>query len=285
MINKRTFLLELIAIVLILSSCSSEKNVENVSDKTTNQVTQSSIINNNNDSVINKTANEPIKSNEVNYEIAKETYTDKNITINYPQITNLNDTSKQKKINEIIKNDILKSFYKGPEDGMAVEIKYIIKLSNISFLSIQYIGIISFNGANHPTNEIYTTNIDLAKDRKLRFTDVVNVDENVVNKFKNGKYIYWEDNSISQSSEDLKSDVISQVNDYTTDDSIKWFNKSDDTDENDSHITFSYFTKDSIGISLAVPHAIGDHAEFEVKYSDLAPNIKHEFSNLPNIKN
>ena len=39
---------------------------------------------------------------------------------------------------------------------------------------------------------------------------------------------------------------------------------------------FSYFTSDSLGISVSVSHAIGDHAEFEIKYQDLKGNIKTE---------
>ena len=39
---------------------------------------------------------------------------------------------------------------------------------------------------------------------------------------------------------------------------------------------FSYLTKDSLGISISVGHATGDHAEFEIKYQDIANNLKVE---------
>lgn len=39
---------------------------------------------------------------------------------------------------------------------------------------------------------------------------------------------------------------------------------------------FSYFTNDSLGISIGVIHALGDHAEFEIKYEELKEVIKNE---------
>jgi hypothetical protein len=37
---------------------------------------------------------------------------------------------------------------------------------------------------------------------------------------------------------------------------------------------FSYFTEDALGISIGVPHVIGDHAEFEIPSRDIQGNIK-----------
>ena len=60
---------------------------------------------------------------------------------------------------------------------------------------------------------------------------------------------------------------------------LKYFNNADSLDtigtENQSD-TFSYLTKDSLGISVSVSHAEGDHAEFEIRFSDIKDNIKSE---------
>ena len=45
--------------------------------------------------------------NKNQYDIVKETYTDKNIIINYPQISNLRNREKQERLNEIIKTQAL----------------------------------------------------------------------------------------------------------------------------------------------------------------------------------
>ena len=37
---------------------------------------------------------------------------------------------------------------------------------------------------------------------------------------------------------------------------------------------FSYMTKDSLGISIRGIHALGDYAEFEIKYKDIWKYIR-----------
>jgi hypothetical protein len=44
--------------------------------------------------------------------------------------------------------------------------------------------------------------------------------------------------------------------------------------EENSSNSFSYFTNDSLGISIGVIHVLGDHAEFEIKYEDIKDNMK-----------
>ncbi|MDR3563319.1 MAG: hypothetical protein P4N59_18055 [Negativicutes bacterium] len=39
---------------------------------------------------------------------------------------------------------------------------------------------------------------------------------------------------------------------------------------------YCYFTPDSLGIITGVAHYMGDYAAFEIKYKDIADNIKHE---------
>src|SRR5665647_2397482 len=42
-----------------------------------------------------------------NYDIVKATYADKDININYPQISNLSDSDKQERINKLIKTQAM----------------------------------------------------------------------------------------------------------------------------------------------------------------------------------
>lgn len=44
--------------------------------------------------------------------------------------------------------------------------------------------------------------------------------------------------------------------------------------ENDQSDVFSYWTEDSLGISIGVSHAQGDHAEFEVLKKEIVPFLK-----------
>lgn len=56
---------------------------------------------------------------------------------------------------------------------------------------------------------------------------------------------------------------------------LKYLNGADSSFEI-SNFTFSYFTKDALGISLATFHGAGDHQEFELKYQDIDGFLNNE---------
>jgi hypothetical protein len=202
----------------------------------------------------------------LNYEITKESYIDKDVKINYPQITNLTDRAKQEKVNDIIKNEALKGFryYPMVDNELSLTINYEIKRKSENLLSIQYSGIGYVKNAAHPNNIFYTTNININEGIRLRLKDMVNIDESFVEKFK-------------EASKALQSETSGILDEFSNAVLIKMFSEADSLDnigtENQSD-TFSYLTKDSLGISVSVPHALGDHTEFEINYRDIAQNIK-----------
>lgn len=201
------------------------------------------------------------------YEIIKANYTSKEIKINYPQIINLNDINKQKKINELIKSEALKvlDYYKNVEKESSLDIDYDIKWKGSNLLSIQYSGEGYIKGAAYPNNIFYTNNIDMNNARKLKLIDIFNIDKNFVEKFKEGKYVAW-DTELNSAINLIKNDI----NSYNL---INEFKNADSMGEENTSNSFSFFTKDSLGISINVAHAIGDHAEFEIKYKDIKDNI------------
>lgn len=50
---------------------------------------------------------------------------------------------------------------------------------------------------------------------------------------------------------------------------------ADEVDGTNNSGIFSYLTQDSLGISLSIPHALGDHLEMEIGYEKLSGNIKN----------
>ncbi|MBB6217226.1 hypothetical protein HNQ80_003345 [Anaerosolibacter carboniphilus] len=202
-------------------------------------------------------------SNRIGYEIIKASYIDKNIKINYPQIVHLGDESKQKKINEIIKDDAygyLKNYSEEGNNDFDLDLDYHITWKSSNLLSIQYSGYSYDKGAAHPNYEFYTTNIGINKEKTLRLTDLVNINEHFVTQFKGGK---------------LKSSITEQkyiLDEYSNQ---EWISRINNIDSNDSEM-YWYLTEDSLGISVQISHSAGDHAEFEIKYQDIQENIKHE---------
>lgn len=202
-------------------------------------------------------------SNRTNYAIMTESYTNKDIKINYPQISNLSDKVKQNKVNQIIKDNAygyLKNFSQEEIDNLSWDINYRITWKSNNLLSIQYSGYSYDEGAAHPVNQFYTTNVDMNKEITLRLKDLINIDDDFVTKFKKGK---------------LKSTILEQRDELDRHTNQEWIEMLNNADSNESEIKI-YLTEDSIGISVEVAHVIGDHAEFEIKYEDIPKNIKVE---------
>ena len=244
--------------ILLLASCGQGKAIETNGQSLPNNVVEKA------DENIDHSTKQS-NSESITYEIRKETYIDKDIKINYPQITNLNDSDKQKMVNDLIKNEALKvlNYYPMVDSGLSLEINYEIKRKSANLLSIQYSGVGYVKDAAHPNNIFYSTNINMDKGIRLRLKDIVKIDKNFIGKFK-------------EASKALKSDYNGILDELSNEDLIKKFSEADSLDnigtENQSD-TFSYLTNDSLGISVSVPHALGDHAEFEIKYKDIKDHM------------
>lgn len=269
MMSKNLHLALLIMFVVTLTVCDTGKansnGLEINKGKNVNvQITQTPINSIKNDKIENSSDS----SNEKIYKITKQSYIDKNIKINYPQINNFSDVNKQKLINELLKNDILRILNNYKDDKkVTLTIDYNIKLKNSELLSIEYTGQESIEGYPRVNNLYYTTNIDINDVSKIRLKDIVNIDENFIKKFMSEKFT-----ALTPEHSPIKGLNTSEV-------WIKFFIKSDLIEtigtENQSN-TYSYLTEDTLGISVDAPHNAGDHAEFEINYQDLKDNIKNE---------
>lgn len=213
------------------------------------------------------------------YTIIKETYIVSDdrmdVAINYPQISNLGDDDRQQAINKLLKKEalqILAIFSESNDRGLIMAIHYKIAWQSDKLLSVQYTGMDYVEGAAHPNHEFYTTNIDMTKGVKLRLQDLVTIDENFVAKFRSETIKTVSPHPGALSGKEI---FIEHTPFKTVDDMIAIFNDADIIHA-DGRLpgTYCYFTPDSFGISEGVAFAIGGHAEFEVKYVDLAEYIK-----------
>jgi len=182
----------------------------------------------------------------------------KDIKINYLQINNLGDRSKDHKINELIKTSVLKVLhdYKDSLSTLSLTMDYEIKYKGKDLLSLEYLGLANVKGASHPVNVIKTTNIDLKKGKQLSLSDVVMLNDSFADKIRAGKYKAY------RSDLDLKAaGVLTDVlNGFSNQELLKSLKQQ---------TAKFYFTKDSLGVSIEVAHVVGDHLEMEMKYKDL----------------
>lgn len=206
-------------------------------------------------------------ANGSNYKIIKQNYTDRKVTINYPQVTEMNDSKRQEKINEIIKTEALHilGWYSDAQlDKFSMELEYEIKWQNAEILSIKYSGLRYLKDTAHPTYVFFTTNINMHEGSRLRLKELVNIDVDFVEKLRNGKFI-------AEASPQITIKMLNFTNDRLVDglNTADWLGYPANR-----YGTYSYFTGDSLGVSIEAGHAYGDHVEFEVKYQDIANNIK-----------
>ena len=125
------------------------------------------------------------------YEIIMQTYTDRNIVIDYPQIKGMNDhVIKQALINEVIKSEaleVLRQYADSDIEKLTMKQNYEIKWQSAKLLSIKYLGYVNCKGAVHPYEYCYTTNIAMVGGRSIKLNDVVVADDNFIEKVKKGK--------------------------------------------------------------------------------------------------
>ncbi|AIQ29236.1 hypothetical protein P40081_14525 [Paenibacillus sp. FSL P4-0081] len=247
-------LLIIVPIVILLISCSAETNVHSYK-KGDNRETVPAL----------------------SYKVESDSYAQNNINITYPKLVDLPNDTKEEVINDLIRVEalgVLESYSLDLDSHNTLEIDYQITYKSDKFLSIQYIGSALNKGGAYPLNVFYTTNIDVDKEIKVKLTDLLEIDEAFVQELKNGIYRSYDDN-LNLREEGVMRDYWSGIKDQELLNDLKY---TDEADGANNSVIFSYLTQDSLGISLSVPHALGDHLEMEIGYEKLSENIKGDNS-------
>ncbi|WP_157764035.1 hypothetical protein [Paenibacillus borealis] len=243
-------LLTIVPIVILLISCSAENKVH--SDK-------------------KEVSKETVPA--LSYKVESDSYAQNNINIIYPKLVDLPNDKKEEVINDLIRVEALgalESYSLDLDSHNTLEVDYQITYKSDDFLSIQYIGSAFNKGGAYPLNVFYTTNIDVDKEIKVKLTDLLEIDEAFLQELKNGIYKSYDDN-LNLREEGVMKDFWSGVKDQ---DLLNDLKHADEAGGANNSGIFSYLTQDTLGISLAVPHALGDHLEMEIGYEKLSGNSK-----------
>lgn len=280
--NKKLLSIALIIIAITMIGCSNKQT--NNQSNTSAQLQQS-----NDNSVTNvkssntKIDNIPSSKKAVSYNVTENTYKIANITLKYPQISNLGDDNKQKKINKLIKDSVMEGYnlteaiktgilpdYKEPIENLTLNLTYSIELQNSDILSIKYLGQSNMKNSAHPNNDLYTTNVDINNVKVLKLSDMFTIDENLVNAFRRGAYVPWSKDFLL-----AKSDINNKIGEYSDKDLQTALEQSDKPNGlANAFFAHCYLTKYGIVISIGVQHAAGDHAEFKIPYNSIKSNLK-----------
>lgn len=215
---------------------------------------------------------EPINGD--GYTIKENIYQNNSTYVSYPLIVAGVDGHRQELWNNIILEDINKILkiysdyaFVAPPEGEVIsqqntlKITYDIKRMDEHYLSILYRADFFSPYAAHPTELIYTTNIDIQNSRRISLGDII-----LLEKDGGADFASWDlvikDNETKDANEYQKA-----VRDYIDGlgkEILKMGFASADIIGPDNYLgIYSYLTTDKVGISISVPNYLGDHVEFE----------------------
>ena len=205
---------------------------------------------------------------EKNYSIRKEVvekHTEKSIlSVQYPCL--ISDDRDLCGVNELIKgivDDSIQVYFdeSGDEkyDECFLELDYAITYANEQFISIIITGMAYVKPSAHPTQILFTINIDLEDVSRILLRDVYEIDNEFLNVYKEA----------FRSEEPERSKILDNY-EYGDDFLL------DDLMQSDSLFVAvqTYFTDDSLGISLPVAFVIGGHVEIEIPYEEITQFLR-----------
>ncbi len=212
----------------------------------------------------------------------KITYQAKGIEGSYPQIVAGGTKKAMENWNLLIKTDFDKilqiySFhpFAGPTppstdiEQTLLNIVYEIKSNNKEVFSVLYRADFNSSFVAHPSNLVYTTNLDKNRNKRLRLADIVILSEAFVKDFRT-----WEPIAYDQENKEMRKAAMDYIGNITDQDLLKGFRSSDRIGSGNPWGIYSYLTNNSLGISIEVPHYAGDQIQFEVPFSDLKKYLK-----------
>ena len=195
------------------------------------------------------------------YQIKKTLYQSGNLTIQYPQLTDMTDKIKEQQMNELLKTEAIKFVTQYGDNDSSLSMEYQVTMNTKDTLSVLYSG--DYNGGIYPTHLIFTTNIDLQSGEKLSLSDVASINEEFIDEFKQSPYI--DRDQPSSPNKELEAAVIEYLNGFNQQELLEAFKQADQPSMKDNpYGIYSYFEKDHLIVSIQVPHALGDHAEFKM---------------------
>lgn len=215
-------------------------------------------------------------------QIDQQQYKSEGIEAYYPYFVSGAGKDKLAEWNQIIAEDFIKilglytiNFFpeseQSPTEAVPVilTIQNVIKKYNNQFFSAYYTAEYSSRYSAHPTELVYTTNIDLKAANRIALSDLVRIDEEFVRDFRNWEFILFEPGN-----EELNQAVMDYLTSLEDDMLLRGFQRADIIGSSNYLGIFSYLTCNSLGISIMVPNYLGDHVEFERKFTELRDFLK-----------
>jgi hypothetical protein len=205
------------------------------------------------------------------YNVEENIYQRDGTYVAYPLIISGADSQKMDIWNSILLDDINKilkiysdyAFTQPPTEQDIflpdnLHITYEIKRNDDRYLSIFYTADFFSPYAAYPTQLVYTTNIDMKNNIRLKLSDINITEQSLVDDLDSWELV---------TKNDENKEYTQAIQDYITGLGkaiLRMGFASADIIGPDNYLgIYSYLTPNKIGISISVPNYLGDHIEFE----------------------
>ncbi len=197
----------------------------------------------------------------ISYEIV--TYTDgDSISIAYPVISGMADSSVQESVNRQLKDNALSilTAWDAESGGCTISIECEVPALTQKKITVLYTGYASQESAAYPVNQFYTNTIDLSSCEDLGLSDFADP-------YTMAGYVLSDDVEFDGISADTLSAVLEERSLHDIDYYTEMFEEADFPFDAASSwpSTFSYEQEGEIYFSIPVPHSLGDYVL--VKYT------------------
>lgn len=190
------------------------------------------------------------------YEVTDEYYENGVVKIHYPQVTGMENTEVQNKINECIKEKILGLDGDDINEYSVYELNYEIATKGTGVLSVVFNGYMNVKMAAHPSNIVKTLNIDMKTGNNLRLKDYADF-EYIVSCLESD-YDY----TLVSDTMTLEDFSMFLNNGYITDYAIMLLDYDIDFEHADMYPTgYSCIKDNKVHLFVSAEHAVGDYIE------------------------
>ena len=198
---------------------------------------------------------ETVKEGTTGISVQLETYSSGNISIQYPVVSQMNDSAKQDNVNELLKTNALSIIQANDLDETADTLTV---SADRKRLTAVYKGDRMSNGAAYPVSVFYTNTVDLNQVRNLGLSDYTDG-------YTMAGYVLSDDVEFVGITQDQKEAFLEYRDSLDLDILTEVFNGADFPLASDTvwPESFSYEKQGRIYFSLPVPHALGDYVIVE----------------------
>lgn len=254
MMKRNLFLIFSMGCALVLSSCGQKNYIKTGSADVVSTQSQTGAL------VIRDYSEKPASKSGITTSI--KTYKDKNISIQYPVLSHLNDAKKEEEVNTLLKNNALKVLQANSVDPLkdTVIIEARVVSADSKRITAVYTGTYYSEGAAHPLNMFYTNTVDLTQVKDLGLTDYANPE--TLAQYVLSDQVKFYDASAELTEALMENRTQTELETYT-----KIFQEADFPLKNSQPDgtpafpdSFSYEDKGTIIFSIPVPHVLGDYA-------------------------